>query len=208
VSANETKPSEVNFELNMSFDMLRENQWSRVLDALWGYGHISGPFSSAASTEDEDLSITTIQYPAPTATYTQPGYLSLGEKVVGIHVLVTRSLFECISVTVAANALDENLADNQSTFLKVDTSAVEVMEDTFKRLALYLYEAAPFEIATIGWNRDCQLLAELASDEKARLRLFETGGFLAQGTVLDRLGADEGDFEEVLPGLWWMPSRQ
>ncbi len=205
--AEQDKPSEVNYELNMSFDMLRDNQWSRVLDALWGYRNISGPFAPQDINDDGEPQFVEIHYPSPTATYTQHGYLELGDKVIGVDVLVTRSLFECVSVMTSARELNDLMEGGQGTYLKVDMDGVSLIEDTFKQLALYIYEAAPFEIATIGWNRDCQLLAELISDEKTRERLFKQGSFLAQKRVLEKLNANLEDFEEVVQGLWWLPPQ-
>lgn len=183
------------FELNMSFATLRDSQWTRLINVLWEDNRLEGPFVSRFIPGEPRPEKTDIQYPAPTATYTQHGILVLGEKQIGVDILVTRSLFECISMIVPSGMLGHSIED--LTLIAV--------HEAYKALALQLYQTVAFEIASIGWNRDCQLLGELLSDKAARDKFFKMGNFLVQDGVLKALGVSANTYMEAMPGIRWAP---
>jgi hypothetical protein len=190
------------YELNMSFGMLRDIQWVRLLDALWSYDLIHGPLAGRFVPDYPYPAQVNIQYPAPTATFTQHGILLLNDCELGLDVLVTRSLFECVSLSVP-----EGMFANCRDRHKVSPVSHSALQVAYQMLALYLYQAMPFEIASIGWDRDCQLRSELISDDGLRKAFLETGNFLVQEPVLRQFGVNVEDYEELLPGVRWGPDK-
>lgn len=190
------------YELNMSFATLRDAQWSRLLGALWEYVQIAGPLTTRFVPDQSPAAIVDVQLPAPTATYTQHGVLHLGEWQLGLDVLVTRSLFECVSLIVPEGMFSRAEADGETK-----ATALSALRETYGTLALHLYQAVPFEIAVLGWDRECQLRNELAGDSDLRAQFLERGGCLVQDGVLRQLGATPNHYEELLPGLRWLPDK-
>lgn len=184
-----------NFELNMSFATLRDNQWTRLINVLWEDSRLEGPFTNRFIPGEPRPEKVDVQYPAPTATYTQHGLLLLGEKQVGVDILVTRSLFECISMIVPAGMFGPSIED--LTLIAV--------HEAYKALALLVYQTVAFEIASIGWNRDCQLLGELLGDKPTRDKFLRAGNFFAQDGVLKTLGVSANTYMEMMPGIRWIP---
>lgn len=190
------------YELNMSFSTLRDNQWLRLLEALWNHDAITGPLSTRFVPNETQPAMSTIRHPAPTATFTQHGILHLNEQAFGLDILVTRSLFECVSLIVS-----EGMLANASDSLEKDYYLLSTLQTLYKSLALHIFQAVPFEIAVIGWDRDCQLPSELLVDETVRAQFLKTGNFLIQENVLRQLGLNTDDYPEPLPGLRWSPDK-
>src|SRR5438105_4609509 len=88
------------YELNMSFEALREKQWQNVLETIWKFPQLNGPLSERYYPGGAISTVAPIQSPPPTVTLTQHGQLQIGEAVVGCDIQATRSLFECVSVMV------------------------------------------------------------------------------------------------------------
>ncbi len=185
-----------NFELNMSFATLRDVQWVRLTRDLWSFRQIQGPFVSRFIPDAPKPQATEIKTPAPTATFTQHGLLTIGQHQVGLDVLMTRSLFECISLIVPEGSF---------ALSSIEDLSLVAVHEAYKSLALKLYNIVAFEIACIGWNRDCQLSAELASAPDSCQAFLKRGHFLAQDSVLRQLGTNPEDYDEVLPGVRWSP---
>lgn len=181
-----------NFELNMSFVNLQDRHWRHVLNTLWGQETVGGPYATEYRADVTRLRTVDIQYPDPTATFTQYGKLVFNNWQLPIKVLVTRSLFECISITIANNTLNQ-------------PDVVDQLQHHLKRIAVKTYQASRFQIASLGWDRECQLPNELLNDEKARAAFVEVGGFLAQDSILAQLELPPDNYEEILSGLRWVP---
>src|SRR5262245_35713732 len=102
--ATHSQPSQYweggHYELNLSFDNLREKQWERALKLIWGSPGISGPLAARYIPGAETSEAVKVQVPPPTATMTQYGQLQIGRIAVGFDLQMTRSLFECISVLI------------------------------------------------------------------------------------------------------------
>src|SRR5258708_39158319 len=77
------------YELNLSFEMLRDKQWQRVLDTLWHDETLYGPLASRFYPEKPVPDQVAIQVPPPTATMVQHGQMKIGEVVVGGDVQAT-----------------------------------------------------------------------------------------------------------------------
>src|SRR5690242_8461062 len=88
------------YELNLSFDTLRDRQWQRVMQTIWSHSALQGPLPERYVPGEEFGELIGIQAPPPTATLTQHGRMKIGEFVIGCDVQATRSLFECVSVLV------------------------------------------------------------------------------------------------------------
>ncbi len=181
-----------NYELNMSFNSLQDRHWRHLLNTLWQQEQISGPFASRFHNSGSPPRLVDIQYPDPTATFTQYGKLNVGSESLPIKVLVTRSLFECISITIAQSDLDQ-------------TDTLTELQEILKNIALHLYQASPFQLASFGWDRECQIPSEIKSDENARQPLIEAGHFLAQDKLMIEMGLTLRDYELVCEGLRWVP---
>ncbi|MBN1964150.1 MAG: hypothetical protein JW910_05865, partial [Anaerolineae bacterium] len=96
----------MNYELNMTFGSLRDDQWRGVLEALWRSPALVGPLN-ARYLPGGEVATTTIEVPPPTTALTQYGLVWVRPAVgVGCGVLVTRSLFECVSVQIPAGMFE------------------------------------------------------------------------------------------------------
>lgn len=190
------------YELNMTFDALRDKQWQRVLQAIWGYPQLFGPLESRFIPGTAALQ-TAIAIPAPTATQTQHGQIVLGSVAVGCDVLATRSLFECVSLLVPLGMFSG--LDHATPELRRANPALAELDQTFAALALAVYDAVPFRLAAIGLERECQVVAELKSDDQARQALIDEANFFAQEDVLRQLNIPMDDYQLVRNGLRWAP---
>lgn len=184
------------YELNLAFGSLRDDQWWRVLTALWETPSLHGPLA-ARGLPGETKERARIAIPTPTTTFTQYADLILGpDQVVGGSVLVTRSLFECVSIQVPSGM-----------FAGVEVGhlpRIPRLEAIFYSLALAIYRQAPFECATIGWERGCVLETELAGDVDLRQRLLSQGGVFLPDDRLASLGVEATRHDVALPGLRWI----
>jgi hypothetical protein len=192
------------YELNLSFDALRDKQWQRVMQAIWGHNKLRGP-SEVRYFPGGRLVETSIAIPPPTATQTQHGQLNVSAGAVGCDVLATRSLFECVSILIPLGMFGgltlpaPNPRQNNSQLAELDTILSEV--------ALAVYDVVPFRLAAIGWERECQVIAELRSDEYARAALVNQGCFFIQDEVLRMLELPNDNYELMRPGLRWAAAK-
>ncbi len=79
------------YELNISFDMLRDRQWQNVIQELWRQNNLAGPFAERYI-PGRDPRLVDIQVPQPTAAQTEYGGLAV-ELVVGWLPLAGNALF-------------------------------------------------------------------------------------------------------------------
>lgn len=191
------------YELNMSFDALRDKQWMRLLQALWSHQSLGGPLESRY-TPGAEVAATALTIPPPTATQTQHGQLHIAHGTIGCNILATRSLFECVSV-LAPVGMFANLAEC-STPTRV-TPLIPELDTLLISVALAVYDAVPFLLASLGWERECQVIAELRADQTLRQALLDQGNFLAQEQTLRQFDVNLADYEVIRPGLRWAPPR-
>jgi len=192
------------YELNLSFDTLRDKQWQRVMQAIWDHAAIYGPLASRYTPGGEVSEQIAVQVPPPTATLTQHGQMKVGQAVVGCDVQATRSLFECVSVLIPIGMFDgvTGGADVRQLY-----GELQELDDVLYSMALAVYDAAPFKIAALGYERECQLPAELRSDGEQRHNFLVSGNFLIQEDVLATLDPDLTPYQQVRDNLRWMPPR-
>lgn len=189
------------YELNLSFDSLRDKQWQRAIQILWGHTALNGPLASRYSPNEAPPPSAAVVVPPPTATLTQHGQIAIDHFIVGCDVQATRSLFECISVLVPLNMFVGIVGD---PLVRKQHSELSALDAVFYDIALTVYDAAPFKIAAIGYERECQLLAELHSDAQQRHNFLVTGNFLAHEDVLRAIEPDLTPYQEVRPSLYWL----
>lgn len=189
-------------ELNMSFDNLLDYQWTRLLKALWSSPKISGPFEKRYLPNEPEPPKVEPMTPEPTATFSQFGAYEFSPEVrVGIEVLVTRSLFECVSVLIPLNMF----ANVQP---QPNDPGLQIIEKAFYDLAVRLYETTTFDIAAIGVNRGCQLMVEMLSSPEIRSAFLSAGNFLARDDTLAGLRVEPKTYQEVMPSLRWCPPKR
>lgn len=190
------------YELNLSYDTLRDNQWSRLLDSFWSIEGVFGPYERRYTPGEAEASREKIRYPAPTDTYTQHGVVSVDGVHIGFEVLVTRSIFECFSVhlpvgmIVIPSALEND---------KIASRVRAAVEDSYRFVALRMYEAMPFLIGRLDFNGECYLVDELAADATVREKFLSAGNAFIQDTALRKLGRNPENYEMVAAGLRWLP---
>lgn len=189
-----------NYELNMSFDALRDKQWQRVLQTIWAHPRLYGPLD-ARYVPGADVNTTLITTPQPTATQTQHGQIAIGSEVAGCDVLATRSLFECVSVLVPLGMFADIILNGGN--VRQVNPQLAALDEVFYEIALSVYDAVPFRLAVVGWERECQVPAELRSDAEQRALLIRLGNFLAQESLLQSLHIETGRYELVREGLHW-----
>jgi hypothetical protein len=188
------------YEINLSFDTLRDKQWQRALETLWNYPAVDGPFEPRyvpGSTPNQ----VPILVPAPSDAQVQHGTLIIDSLRVGCRVLATRSLFECLSVQVPLGMFDGLPVDPGDLAL----FHIDALDEVYQDLALAIYEVAPFDLANIGYQCECRLVAELQADPQLCRSFFRDGSFFARDAVLESLGVWPEDFPLVCPGLRWVP---
>jgi hypothetical protein len=188
------------YELNMSFEALRDKQWLRVMQAIWGHPNMFGPLEHRFIPGGRTIE-TAIAIPPPTATQAQHGQILVSTSAAGCDVLATRSLFECVSVLVPLGMFD-GLQHNTNDPRK-DNPSLGLLDDVFAAIALAVYDVVPFKLAALGWERECQVVAELRSDDAARDALVRTGNFFAQDEVLRQLNIPMDSYPPVRNGLRW-----
>lgn len=185
------------YELNLSFGTLRDKQWQRVMNAVWNHAAISGPFTRrfvpGAPADPAGILV-----PPPGAAQTQYGGLLIGSFEVGVGVLATRSLFECVSLQVPLGMF---------AGLEVGDSALHIdpLDRIYRNLALAVFDAVPFDLTNIGLQCECRLVGELQIDTQQRLELMARGSFFARDQVLLLLGVPPDDYAAVRPALRWIP---
>ncbi len=188
------------YEINLSFDTLRDRQWQRALEVLWNYPALDGPcdprYVPGSAPDRVPLLV-----PAPSDAQVQHGTLMIDSLRVGCRVLATRSLFECLTVQVPLGMFAElpPLPDDPALF------RVAALDELFQDLAQAIYEVAPFDLANLGYQCECRLVAELQADPQLTQDFFNNGSFFARDGILESLGAWPEDFPLVTPGLRWIP---
>ena len=197
-----------NFELNITFGTLRDYQWKRLLDAFWAQEELIGPLQTRYVPGHAEPSITDIQYPKPTDTFSQHGILSINNKTIGIDVLVTRSLFECLSISAPTGMFVLNPEASAPATLQTDEIKIVHTYEIYQDLALNLHENVPFELASIGWNRECQILTELIEDSEKRKLFIAHGNFFATDESMIKLGLAPNDAVEAIKGVRWVPASR
>jgi hypothetical protein len=193
-----------NYELNLSYDSLRDKQWQRILEAIWDHPSVYGPISSRFMPHTEVPVLSEIQVPPPTATLTQHGQMKIGDLVVGCDIQATRSLFECISILIPIGMFSDLSGGAK---LRQDHTELETVDKALYDIALQVYDAAPFKIAAIGYERGCQLQVELRSDAVMRQSFLADGNFMAQEDVLKAIEPDITAYEQIRTNLRWMGLR-
>lgn len=197
-----------NFELNMSYGTLRDYQWKRLLDALWSASVLRGPLAKRFVPDQPAPDMAGPRYPAPTDTYTQHGVLAVGDSEVGLDILVTRSLFECISISIPTGMFAIDPVGSDPDVLRTDEIKISTAYEQYQALAQQCFQVVPFELASIGWNRECQILVELEADEESRQHLIDLGNFYATQQTIETLNLDVTTLEQVEDRLYWMPPKQ
>jgi hypothetical protein len=187
------------YELNLSYGTLRDRQWPRLIQNLWACDALEGPFA-ARYTPGTTPEPTGQQVPAPTATQTQHAALQVAGLTVGCRVLATRSLFECVSLQVPVSMFADVAPVDDKAALHIDA-----LDRVFRDIALTLFSAAPFQIATLGLQSECRLLSELQADTQQRLDMVGRGNFFATDEVLAQLSLDPQHYPAVRPALRWVP---
>lgn len=194
-----------NYELNLTFDTLRDKQWPQVLEALWEHPALDGPLAGRYSPAHEVARRSAIQPLPPTATLIQHAQLQVDGLLVGCDVQATRSLFECVSVLVPLGMFEGIVGGPEA---RQKYPELETLDAVFYDIAMHVYDTVAFRVAVIGFERACQLPAELVADGELRHNFLVMGNFLAQDDVLQTIEPDVTQYQEVRPALRWKPARQ
>jgi hypothetical protein len=189
-----------NYELNLSFDSLRDRQWQQLLEALWAHPALNGPLRGRYVPGGPTPDRATPHAPPPTATLTQHGQLAIGNLIVGCDVQATRSLFECVSVLVPLGMF-EGITGGPN--VREHYPGLQALDAILYDIALRIYDQTPYRIAAIGYERECQLLSELRTNGEMRHAFLVMGNWLAQDETLKLLEPDLTPYPEVRPGLRW-----
>jgi len=195
-----------NYELNLSFEALRDKEWLQVLKAVWAHPALFGPLEKRHWPGQPISAQVMIQVPPPTATVSQHGLFRIGEMTVGCDVQATRSLFECVSVLIPMGMFS-GIRLGQDTQQRTP-EALQVLDDLFYDIALQIYDIVPFKIAAIGYERACQLPSELRTDGEVRHNFLVSGNFMAQNEVMMEIEPDLTPYKQVRQDLVWMPPRR
>src|SRR5258708_33130073 len=139
------------YELNMSFEMLRDKQWQRILEALWQHPMLHGPLEGRYYPGGATPPTSAIQAPPPTATLVQHGQMRIGNLIIGIDVQATRSLFECVSALIPVNMLAGLKAEPQ---MRQRHPELAELDNLLCDIALRVYDEVPFKIAAMGFERE------------------------------------------------------
>lgn len=193
-----------NYELNLSFDTLRDRQWQRVMETIWEHPSLYGPLIERYTPGGDIPAQAPIQTPPPTATMTQHGQMKIDEAVIGCDILATRSLFECLSVLIPVRMFDNLIGSPEMSSQYAELQALNAL---LYDLALRLYDVAPFKIAAIGYERGCQLSAELRSNAELCRAFVEAGNALVHDEVLRMINVASEPLEEVRNHLRWLASQ-
>jgi hypothetical protein len=191
--------SEPQLELNLTFDTLREYQWGRFIKHLWAQERLIGPFPSRFDPAQPPQAISPI-VPEPTATLSQYALMRVTLNLqVGVEILLTRSLFECVSILIPLNMFPDPHAESHE---------VQAARQSLYELALALYEVGAFSIGTLGVGVGLFLLAELMADDSLRSQFIKHGSFFARDDILAVLRLSPEAYPEVKPALRWCTPAQ
>ena len=184
------------YELNMTFEVLRDRQWQRLTQSLWDDPTLDGPFEARYVPGSGQPTRIPVQAPAPTATQTHYGLLSLEGMAVGCRLLLTRSLFECATLQVPLSMFEGSFEE--------EPLLVPSLDYVLQEIALAIFAVAPFELANIGSETGCYLVAELLADPQQRDEFVTQGNFFARDSVLAMLDVSPTEHVEARPGLRWV----
>lgn len=190
------------YELNLSFDNLREKQWERALKLIWGSPGIAGPLTERFVPGTQLPEVVKIQVPPPTATMTQYGALQIGRITIGFDLQMTRSLFECISMMIPVSMFEGIEANPQ---VRQNHPEMQALDSLLCSFALRLYDEVGFKIAAIGYERECQLPIELRSDPALCQAFLAAGNAFVQEDVLRILKPESDTYKLVKNDLYWFP---
>lgn len=192
------------YTLNMSFGVLRDKQWQRLMHVLWNHASLRGPFAERYI-PGQPVEERAIQVPAKTTAQSQYGQVLFDTLAVGCRVQATRSLFECVSVQVPLGMFQDIRAGQEK---KVRTSLlrIEPMDRMFRDICLVVYDVVPFDLANTGYQCECRLVNELRADTSLRLELLAMGNFFGRDEVLRSISIVPENYPAVRPGLRWIPS--
>lgn len=192
------------YELNLSFETLRDKQWQEVLEAIWRHASMNGPLAARYTPNVAIAEKVAIQVPPPTAVIKQHGQIAVNGRAVGCDVQATRSIFECVSILVPIGMFK---GITGGALMRYRYPQLEELDAVFYDIALSVYSVAQFQIAALGYERACQLASELRSDPEARHNFLAAGNFLIQESVLRALEPDLTPYQEVRQGLYWLAAR-
>lgn len=192
------------YELNLSFETLRDKQWQDVLNAIWSHVLINGPLAARYTPNGAVAEKVAIQVPPPTAVLKQHGQIAVNGFAIGCDVQATRSIFECVSILVPIGMFKDITG---SALMRQTYPQLAALDEAFYDIALSLYSIAPFQIASIGYERSCQLPSELRSDPEVRHNFLAAGNFLIQESILRTLEPDLAPYQQVRRGLYWLAAR-
>ncbi len=192
------------YELNLSYGTLRDQQWQRLIRALWGHATLSGPFANRVVPGEEGKPIP-VRVPAPTAAQTHYGQLDVEGLPAGCRVMATRSLFECVSLQVPLGMF-EGIRAGQEKKGRTSSLRIGPLDHVYRDIALALFEIVPFDIANIGYQCECRLVDELRADTSLRLELMAMGNFFARDAALRSLGIAPDNYPQVRSDLRWIPA--
>jgi len=185
-------------EVNLSFDNLRDYQWKRLIQAIWDYPSISSPLKSRYQLNEPLPPITEMLIPEPTATFSQFGTIKLAPDItVGFELLITRSLFECVSVLIPLRMFEPLTSDDH-----------RLIEKQLFDFTMYIFDTVSFDIAAFGVDRGCQLLVEMLSNENARTEFLQKGNFLIREDVMIALRMEPKSYKAISKFLRWAPPNR
>ncbi|MCE7946068.1 MAG: hypothetical protein DYG88_01425 [Chloroflexi bacterium CFX4] len=193
-----------NYELNLSFETLRDRQWADVLTTIWENVSLNGPLAARYMPGTPAAEKVAVQVPPPTAVVKQHGQIAVNGQAAGCDVQATRSIFECVSILVPIGMFHGLTG---GTTMRGKHPELTALDEVFYDVALHVYSVAPFQVASLGYERSCQLPSELRNDGEARHNFLAAGNFLIQEAVLRTLEPDLTPYQEVRQGLYWLAAR-
>ncbi len=193
-----------NYELNMSFDGLREKQWQRLMQCLWDHPLLYGPLEARYIPGSRVTRVPAVP-PPPTVTQAQHGQIEIGSIAFGFTLLATRSLFECVSVMIPLGMFAGIKVNGAA--LRRDNPQLAAIDQTLSAIALAIYDTVPFRLAVIGWERECQIISELCSDPALCAEMVAMGNFFIQDATLRLLNMNGTAHARVRPDLTWAAAR-
>lgn len=189
-------------ELNMSYDNLRDHQWKRLLEAVYAYPGWDGPYEARYTPQQPTPAKAAISIPEPTAALTQFAAWEIAPGVsVGVELFVTRSLFECVTVSIPLR-----MFDGATPALEDPTR--QALEKKLYEMAVHLFDVVTFDIAALGIDRGCQLITEMVTDDAARTSFLQTGNFLIREDSLIALRLNPRMYESVGKYLVWCAAKR
>lgn len=192
------------YELNLSFETLRDKQWQDVLNAIWNHVLMNGPLAARYTPNCPVPDKVAVKVPPPTAILKQHGQIAVNGFAVGCDVQATRSIFECVSILVPIGMFKDI---SGGALMRHTHPQLAELDKVFYDIALSVYSVAPFQIASLGYERSCQLPSELRSDAESRHNFLAAGNFLIQESVLRTLEPDLTPYQQVRQGLYWLAAR-